>query len=518
MTAAAPRYTLISSPGIREDVEDMDSITALQDNRETGQMEVAERAIIGSMLIDARAIPEVLAATTPDDFLDEGYRRLYVAARDLYNEGGAVDVVTILDRAGSDLQSLAVVCMDNTPTAASAVSYCEVLHRQRDLLQLQRAGLAVASAETLDAALAALDDARGAIDAAKGRGKGRSTFSAYNLGEYLAAGSFEKDIAYFKAYQHRKTGFPNIDRYLTLYPGLAALGGSASLGKTTFAVNLADNLTAAGETVLYFAMEQEPVELITKSLARRLYLRDPFSKITNTDIKNGASSPELEAVKRDYAASAARFVIVRCSFTTTAEEIREYVEGYISQHGCRPVVFIDYLQLVSPPAGFRGDARLATDHVIKTFKAMQINNELLVILISNFNRASYATPASYEAFKETGMIEFTCDYVWGLQLAALEDDDFYTAGGRPAGKETTVKAKKDALFEATRKDPKEVEFVSLKSRNGKQAYKCFFKYHMAFDYFEPDAASKYDARPAGPFYDLDDAGENTPPFDETPLF
>lgn len=348
----------------------------------------------------------------------------------------------------------------------------------------------------------------------------KSGFTSYNVSNYLSNGSYEADIDYFKQYQYRKTGFSNIDKYLTLYPGLAALGGSASLGKSTFAINLADNLVRlCGETVLYFALEQEPIELITKSIARMLYDADPNTTITNTDIKNGAKSEILDAIKTTYAEMIkGRFEIIRCNFTMTAEDIRDYVESYISKTGKKPVVFIDYLQLISPPEGFRGDTRAATDHVIKLFKTMQRDNELFVCLISNFNRNSYAVPVSYEAFKETGMIEFTCDYVWGLQLSVLEDDTFYSKEGKNGGeKETGIKAKRDAIFEASAKNPKEVEFVSLKSRNGKQVYKCFFKYNMPFDTFIPDLNSPHDtSSPTAAFTQLSIEEDKGNPFTGQP--
>lgn len=324
--------------------------------------------------------------------------------------------------------------------------------------------------------------------------RNRSQMVSYIMSDYLKGGLYDADISYFKKYQHRKTGFPNIDQYLTLYPGLAALGGGASLGKSTFAVNLADNLIKAGETVLYFALEQEPIELVTKCISRRLYEADPATTLTNIDIKNGKTNDTLEAVKREFIEKdAKRFIILRCNFTITAEEIRDEVENYIKTHGVKPVVFIDYLQLVSPPTNFKGDIRIATDHIVKEFKTMQRDNELFVVMISNFNRASYTAPVSYESFKETGMIEFTCDYVWGLQLSILEDDDFFTTTGSRGGeKETGVKAKKDAIYDASKQNPKEVELVSLKSRNGRQTYKCFFKYNMKLDAFTPDLNSPYD--------------------------
>ena len=65
---------------------------------------------------------------------------------------------------------------------------------------------------------------------------------ADNVETYMSEGVFDKDIEYFRKYQNRKIGYKNLDRYVTLYPGLAALGGASSLGKTTFAVNLANEI------------------------------------------------------------------------------------------------------------------------------------------------------------------------------------------------------------------------------------------------------------------------------------
>ena len=316
--------------------------------------------------------------------------------------------------------------------------------------------------------------------------------TAADASSYLSSGVFESDIAYFKQYKDRKTGFEDIDKYLTLYPGLAVLGGASSLGKTTFVVNLIDRLLDRGETVLYFSLEQLPIEIITKSLARKIYEKDPFTKLTNIDIKNGATSPELEEIKREYAAHATRYKIITGSFRTTAADIVEYVEKYRQTHGgedCKPIVIIDYLQLIAAPAGFRGGIREYTDENVKALKDMQKRNGLFVLMISNFNRHTNYEPVSYEHFKETSMIEYTCDYVWALQLSILdaENDDFYTVIGPKGGRnERPIDQKRKMVNEAQAETPKRVEFVSLKNRNGKQFFKAFFDYFPQHDcYIKP---------------------------------
>ena len=323
-------------------------------------------------------------------------------------------------------------------------------------------------------------------------------FTAYSAGDYIDGGIYDSDLEYFKKYKDRKTGFSELDKYLTLYPGVAALGGASSLGKTTFAVNLADRLLKRGETVLYFSLEQLPVEIITKSLSRMLVEKEPFTPLTNIDIKNGAKSQKLEEVKREYAKLSKNLHIIAGNFRATAKDITEYVESFIQSTGKTPVVIIDYLQLIAPPVGFRGSIREYTDENLKAIKDMQKKNELFVLLISSFNRSSNNEPVSYEAFKETGMIEYTCDYVFGLQLEILdaENRNFYTKTGPKGGEtSTTLDERAKMVNEATQQNPKKVQFVSLKNRNGRQFFKVSFKYDMKHDqYLE---ASDFEAMQPG---------------------
>ena len=216
-----------------------------------------------------------------------------------------------------------------------------------------------------------------------------------------------------------------------------------------------------------------------------MYERDPFTKLTNTQIKNGATSAELDAVKKEYAQLAKNLHIIRGSFQTTAADIVQYVEQYRAQHnGIKPIVIIDYLQLIAPPYGFKGGIREYTDENIKALKKMQLDNELFVIMVSNFNRSSNLEPVSYESFKETSMIEYTCDYIWGLQLTIQDErnSNFYTETGAKGGtKERTIDSKRQIITKELAAPIRQVELVSLKNRNGKQRFTCFFDYNPALD-------------------------------------
>ena len=69
------------------------------------------------------------------------------------------------------------------------------------------------------------------------------------------------------------TGFPGLDRLLDggLYPGLYILGAITSLGKTTFTLQLCDQIAAAGHDVLFYSLEMARQELTAKSISRITY-------------------------------------------------------------------------------------------------------------------------------------------------------------------------------------------------------------------------------------------------------
>lgn len=319
------------------------------------------------------------------------------------------------------------------------------------------------------------------------------TFKNVNVSEYLTGDGFDKDIEYFRKYKNRKTGFSNIDKYLTLYPGLACLTGATSLGKTSFSVQLADQLIERGETVLYFSLEQLPIELVTKSLARKYYLAGG-NNLNNIDIKNGASDDTLISVKKAHAQTARRLNIIECDFTVSADEIVKYVEDYIKANNqIKPIVIVDYLQIISAPFYERMDDRERIDDAVKKLKLLSKENELFVLVISNMARSSYREKIGEDSFKESGLIEYTCDYLFGLQLSVLEDETFFTKKGSHGGEKETLKSEKQKkIDEASEAIPKEVVFKAMKNRNGRKVFRAFFNYRPNFDLFEVDNNSKYD--------------------------
>lgn len=309
----------------------------------------------------------------------------------------------------------------------------------------------------------------------------------HEVTKYIVTGLFNTDLEKFRQYKDRKTGYRNIDSITSLYPGLYALGAISSLGKTTFALQMADQLAEAGEHVLFFSLEQTRAELVSKSLSRILMQARDIETASAINIRRGyydsgrsiASNPSiLEDIICIYNRMVGgKLSIVELNFRSTVEHIRKYIEAYIVANGVTPVVFIDYLQILSCEDKNLTDKQ-RTDYIVEALKNMQKQNDLTLIVISSLNRQNYLIPVDFESFKESGGIEYTADVVWGLELQVLQEDIF--------NKEGKLKEKREKVKQAKRENPRKVLFSCLKNRYGIANYSCGFSYYPQFDYFVPE--------------------------------
>ena len=288
--------------------------------------------------------------------------------------------------------------------------------------------------------------------------------------------NLDSDLTRFQQYKNRKTGYSNIDAKMRLYPGLYVLGAISSLGKTTFCGQLADQLAGAGEHILYFSLEQTTLELVCKGLSRLMFRTDNTTALSSMDIRRGTKSEALRIAREIYAAQTKNEFIVECGFDTNVENITETVRSYINTAGVKPIVILDYLQILAPMNNSQ-TTKDVVDYNVRALKKLQTENDLVVIVISSLNRQNYLTPIDFSSFKESGGIEYTCDVMWGLQLNIMNDELF--------DKETKLKAKREAVKEAKIANPRDIELVCLKNRYGVSSYSCRFKYYARYDYFLP---------------------------------
>lgn len=289
-------------------------------------------------------------------------------------------------------------------------------------------------------------------------------------------------IEEFKSSGDRKTGFKQLDFSSGgVYNGLYVIGGISSVGKTTFTHQLADQLAASGSHVLYFSLEQSRLEMICKSIARGTAQINEQQAATSLQIRKGKTSETITKATAAYTETIAeRMSIIEGNFNCTASFIRDYAARYIQRNNTRPVIVIDYLQIMQPeidPETHRKptDPRIIADYNVTALKRITRELDLPVFVISSVNRSNYLTEIDFESFKESGGIEYTADVVWGLQLQAIHKDIFSQAN--------KINEKRQAIKTAKAEIPRKIELVCLKNRYGEPSYSVGFEYKPQYDYF-----------------------------------
>lgn len=293
------------------------------------------------------------------------------------------------------------------------------------------------------------------------------------------------DIDRFKS--NIKTGFENLDRKSGgLYSGLYCIAAISSLGKTTFAMQMADQIVAKTD-VLFFSLEQSRLELVSKSLARKVAQKDIETDVTSLSIREGILSDQVLEAAEEYKREVGdRISIIEGKSGCNVSFIGDYIRQYISRNNRRPVVFIDYLQILQSESEKWGQStKEMVDNTVFELKRLSREHALTIFIISSVNRSNYLNPIDFESLKESGGIEYTCDCVWGLQLRCLNESVFDA--------KENIKIKRERIRQAKAENPRKIELVSLKNRYGVATYSCFFEYYCANDLFVPVEDFKRDS-------------------------
>lgn len=275
------------------------------------------------------------------------------------------------------------------------------------------------------------------------------------------------------------TGFKGIDEALDggLYEGLYIVGAISSLGKTTLVTQIADQVAKQGHDVLIFSLEMARSEIMAKSISRHTIIEvlqtggDTKNAKTVRGITAGVryanyNDTEKELIKNAvtaYSDYAKHIYITEGVGDLGARQIRETVEKHVQYTGNTPLVIIDYLQILAP-YNERATDKQNTDKAVMELKRISRDFKTPVIGISSFNRDNYTNAVSMQAFKESGAIEYSSDVLIGLQLKGAGDKDFDPT-------------------EAKKKNPREIELVILKNRNGQTGTKIPLEFYPLFNYF-----------------------------------
>ena len=334
----------------------------------------------------------------------------------------------------------------------------------------------------------------------------------------------QNTASYFKSFassiENKKeiicTGFNDLDNAFDggLYSGLYFIGAISSLGKTTFCLQIADQVASQKQDVLIFSLEMARDELMAKSVSRLTFIN---SKKQNLSSKNAKSVRGISDGRRWQNYSQTEKELIHNSMNeyqtqiapniwifegvgnVGVKEVREKVSRHISLKGRKPLVVIDYVQILAP-FDIRATDKQNTDKAVLELKRISRDFDIPVLCVSSLNRESYSEPISMRAFKESGAIEYGSDVLLGLQYSGMDYDDGETEKARFKRIRSLIK---DYEQLAAKGKGIDIQLKVLKNRNGKKGTSINFIFYPMFNYFSETENDFKEVDEPTPFDDID---------------
>lgn len=353
----------------------------------------AEQSVIGALLIDNSSWEAVADVVRASDFYRDDHRRVFGHIARLIDSGIEADIVTVfeavkraneVDQVGG-LAYLGEIA-SNTPSSANARRYAEIV---ADRAQ-RRALLAVSCQIANLADGAGPEGAQQRIDEALGRvmalAEARPSSSEPELVSEVLPGVVDQLNQLYEqggATSGLSTGFGDLDRMTTgLHPGdMVIVAGRPAMGKTAFAMNLAENCALGADGVaLVFSMEMTKAEMTKRLMAS-------IGRIELSRLRNGRLLDD-DWDKFSVALSKlndAKIVIDETGGLTLAQ-IRSRARRTKRQQGRLDLVVIDYIQMMEA-GGHGGENRNAElTQISRGIKAMAKELRVPVVALSQLSR------------------------------------------------------------------------------------------------------------------------------------
>ncbi|NBW96452.1 MAG: replicative DNA helicase [Planctomycetia bacterium] len=404
--------------GPRRQREDSGPIAAPPlDGRDRPANVDAERAVLGSILLKQDVCDDVALVVRPDDFHDESHQILYRHMLELHDGGKRIDATIILERLRTkgDLDRIGGAgamadIVQAVPHAAHAAHYARIV-RDKSMLR----SLIDASTDILRDAYDSPDEPRELLARAESKIfeilEHRSSAEAKPIDAVLEEVMVRMDarMKHEQVLGGVETGFTQLD---SLCGGLhnselIILAARPSMGKTAFAMNIAEHVAiATRKPALFVSLEMAGLELADRLLCSA-------AQVNGHRLRNGTISQED---RRRLVAKSAEIskapLFIDDTPGRTLTEIAAVARRLKRREGLALVV-IDYLQLIEPDNP-RDPRQEQVARIARRLKMMARELDIPVLCLAQLNRQaemSRDNKPRLSHLRESGAIEQDADVV-----------------------------------------------------------------------------------------------------------
>ena len=378
----------------------------------------AEQSVLGCVLADSGCMNEIMDILVPDSFYLPQHKEIFSAMVTMYTQqNGSIDPVLIADalaKAGkyddAGGREYLLELFNSVPSTANVVKYAKIVKEQYYLRRL----IEVAS-EIIDDSTSGEGEASDILDAAEQKiydiRQGRETNGPSKISEVILNGVYGKlkELTGENAddFKGIPTGFGLLDKYTTGLnkSNLILIGARPAMGKTSFALNLAHNVSVIGKKkCVFFSLEMNKTELAERLLASQ-------SGVSSQKFKTGELTDD-EWIRVGNAASDFSDVELYLddSSSITVPEIKSRVRRLKGVD----VVIIDYLGLIQSATKKENRVQEVSE-ITRHLKMMAKDLNIPVVCCAQLSRGTEGRGKSHKPqlsdLRESGSIEQDADIV-----------------------------------------------------------------------------------------------------------
>lgn len=346
-----------------------------------------EQAVIGSILINPECVSVVLSHIRPDYFYIPQHRAIMDAIVVLESMGSRIDALTVLDKLSAESnfdkengKALLFQIAQSVPSAANVENYCKIV-REKYFLR----SLITISKDTIDSAMEGGADADKILDSAEQKiydiRKGKSIGSLQRLSDVISAEVYPTLVKISSdnsdEFKGIPMGFSKIDEITSGLnkSDLILVGARPAMGKTSFALNIARNVSMAGKKVVFFSLEMSNEQLASRVLSTE-------ARVESNKLRSGEISSE-EWVR--LAEATDRLSKCDLYFDDTASITVPEMKSKIKRARDVDCVIIDYLGLMESAKKKENRVQEVTD-ITRGLKMLAKDLKIPVVCCSQLSR------------------------------------------------------------------------------------------------------------------------------------
>jgi replicative DNA helicase len=380
----------------------------------------AERSILGAILLDNFKYNEAAEHLRPEDFSLDSHRRIYSRMVELAESSRAIDMITLveeLDRR-KELEAIGDVgyisgLLDGVPDRPSIEHYIKIVRDKallRGLIHAASAAIARASDQS-DPAEEILNDAEAAIFQLSEKRIGRGFMGVQEIVKE-SFGSVDALLQRGQRITGLATHYTDLDEMTSGFQrsDLIIIAGRPSMGKTAFAMNIAENAAIEDQkTVGIFSLEMSREALLLRLLCSQ-------AKVDSHKMRTGSLWREdMSKVVRAMEQLAHAPIFIDDTPGIALSEMRAKARRLQQSQGALDMIIVDYLQLMSGGSRRYENRTQEVSAISRGLKGLAKELKVPVVALSQLSRAPESRGGDHRPqladLRESGSIEQDADVV-----------------------------------------------------------------------------------------------------------